>query len=142
MLTTRADKSGPIQITLQTSVGDFDASFSKELRRFEGVMEANGLDPSAYIISKDRAQFCSLPFFVRPGGDGFNYTVFIDGESFSVTKINDMAFLGYFEQLCAAAIADSTAAETTALPPSQGRMGSILSRIRQWLNAPVAGEVE
>jgi len=64
-------------------------------------MEARGLDPAAYVISEDRVQFTSLPFFVRPGGGGFNYTVFINGESFSVTKANDMAFLGYFEQLCA-----------------------------------------
>ncbi len=85
-----------MHIQLQTSVGAFDDSFVKELTRFEGVMLEKGLDPSAYIISKDRAQFTSLPFFVRPGGDGFNYTVFIDGESFSVTKANDMAFLGYF----------------------------------------------
>jgi len=136
------DRNRTMQITLQTSVGDFDASFLKELRRFEGVMEANGLDPSAYIISKDRVQFCSLPFFVRPGGDGFNYTVFIDGESFSVTKINDLAFLGYFEQLCAAAVEDSTAVETIASPLSQGRIADIFSRIQQWLNAPVVGKAE
>ena len=142
MLTTRTDKSGPMQITLQTSVGDFDASFLKELRRFEGVMEAHGLDPSAYVIAKDRVQFCSLPFFVRPGGDGFNYTVFIDGESFSVTKINDMAFLGYFEQLCAAAIADNTAAEMDAPPSSEDRVGDVFSRILKWLNTPVVGKAE
>jgi hypothetical protein len=31
-----------MHIQLQTSVGDFDASFIKELHRFEGVMEARG----------------------------------------------------------------------------------------------------
>lgn len=135
-------ETGNMQITLQTSVGDFDASFLKELRRFEGVMEANGLDPSTYIIAKDRVQFCSLPFFVRPGGDGFNYTVFIDGESFSVTKINDMAFLGYFEQLCAAAIAEGAGAEPVVPPPLPPRAPDMFSRIQQWLNAPVVSKAE
>lgn len=135
-------ETGDMQIMLQTSVGDFDASFLKELRRFEGVMEANGLDPSAYIVAKDRVQFCSLPFFVRPGGDGFNYTVFIDGESFSVTKINDMAFLGYFEQLCAAAIGDTGKAEPFVPPPSPPRAPDMFSRIQQWLNTPLVGKAE
>lgn len=124
-----------MHIQLQTSVGDFDASFVKELRRFEGVMEARGLDPSAYVISKDRVQFTSLPFFVRPGGDGFNYTVFIDGESFSVTKANDMAFLGYFEQLCAAAIVDDE--PQSASPSLFGKLAMRFERIRKWFDAPM-----
>ncbi len=124
-----------MHIQLQTSVEAFDASFVKELMRFENVMQARGLDPSAYIISKDRVQFTSLPFFIRPGGDGFNYTVFIDGESFSVTKANDMAFLGYFEQLCAAAIAgDGTP------PGSSSFLGKLALRfegIVRWFDAPI-----
>lgn len=121
-----------MHIKLQTSVGDFDASFVMELRRFEGVMEARGLDPSAYIISKDRVQFTSLPFFIRPGGDGFNYTVFIDGESFSVPKANDMAFLGYFEQLCAAALAGGGPPQ-----PSPTALVELLARIKNWFDAPM-----
>ncbi|MGL5166487.1 MAG: hypothetical protein ACRC9K_11430 [Afipia sp.] len=127
-----------MHIQLQTSVGDFDASFVKELRRFEGVMEARGLDPTAYVISKDRVQFTSLPFFVRPGGDGFNYTVFIDGECFAVTKANDMAFLGYFEQLCAAAIADDES--QPASPSLWGKLAARVERIRKWFNTPMFDE--
>lgn len=127
-----------MHIQLQTSVGDFDASFVKELRRFEGVMEAKGLDPAAYVISKDRVQFTSLPFFVRPGGDGFNYTVFIDGECFSVTKANDMAFLGYFEQLCAAAISEDVI--QPASPSLSGKLAMRFERIRKWFDAPMFDE--
>lgn len=123
-----------MHIRLQTSVGDFDESFVTELSRFETVMQANGLDPSAYIIAKDRVQFTSLPFFVRPGGDGFNYTVFIDGESFTVTKANDMAFLGTFEQLCAGAIFD----DSRARPRSIWTDVVLGFRwVRKWLNAPL-----
>lgn len=125
-----------MKIQLQTSVGDFDDSFVKELMRFEGVMLAKGLDPSAYIISKDRVQFTSLPFFVRPGGDGFNYTVFVDGESFSVTKANDLAFLGYFEQLCAAAIADEKQ-ELPTLESFWTRLAASFGRIERWFNTPM-----
>ncbi len=126
-----------MHIQLQTSVGDFDESFVAELRRFETVMQANGLDPSTYIIAKDRVQFTSLPFFVRPGGDGFNYTVFIGGESFSVTKANDMAFLGYFEQLCASAIADDEEAVSSAAPSAWARLAASFNRLEQWFNAPM-----
>jgi hypothetical protein len=119
---------------LQTSVGPFDESFVKELRRFEGVMLANGLDPAAYIIAKDRVQFTSLPFFVRPGGDGYNYTVFIEGESFSVTKANDMAFLGYFEQLCAGALQNGALYRRRSL---LSRLARLAARARRWLDAPL-----
>ncbi|MBN8980954.1 MAG: hypothetical protein J0I29_06725 [Rhizobiales bacterium] len=121
-----------MHIRLQSTVGDFDASFVKALRKFEKVMEAQGLDPSVYVISKDRPQFTSLPFFVRPGGDGYNYTVFIDGESFTVTKVNDLAFLDHFEQLCAGAIYGK---------PESGSLfrtiGQFFGRIRAWFDAPL-----
>ena len=123
-----------MHIQLQTSVGDFDESFIAELRRFESVMQANGLDPSAYIIAKDRVQFTSLPFFVRPGGDGFNYTVFIDGQSFTMTKANDMAFLGTFEQLCAGAIFDDPRARRRSMW-TDCVLG--FRRLRKWLDAPL-----
>jgi len=121
-----------MHITLQSTVGGFDASFVSALRKFEAVMAAKGLDPSVYVISKDRPQFTSLPFFVRPFGDGYNYTVFIDGESFTVTKANDLAFLGYFEQLCAGAI--------YGRPDGGGLWRSVrkfTARIGQWFNAPL-----
>lgn len=127
-------------IQLQSSVGDFDVSFIKELRRFEAIMQARGLDPSVYVISKDRVQCTELPIFIRHGGNGYNYTVFVDDESFTVTKANDMAFLGYFEQLCAAAIVDET--------PEPARL-SLLSKLcapfkrcMAWFDAPLFDEIK
>ncbi len=75
-----------MHITLQSTVGDFDASFKTALRKFETVMTAKALDPSVYVISKDRPQFTSLPFFVRPSGDGYTYTLQEIGRIFSVTR--------------------------------------------------------
>lgn len=124
-------------IQLQSSVGDFDASFIKELQRFEPIMAARGLDPASYVISKDRVQFTELPVFVRPGGNGYNYTVFVDGESFTVTKANDMAFLGYFEQLCAAAIADETPVNGSSW---RGKVCAPFKRIKAWFEAPIFDE--
>jgi len=124
-------------IRLQSSVGDFDASFIKELHRFEPIMVARGLDPASYVISKDRVQFTELPFFVRPGGNGYNYTVFIEGESFTVTKADDMAFLGYFEQLCAAAIEDETQASAS---PWWAKVCAPFRRIKAWFDAPLFDE--
>lgn len=124
--------TAPMHIKLQSTVGDFDASFVKALRKFETVMEAQGLDPSVYVISKDRPQFTSLPFFVRPGGDGYNYTVFVDGESFTVTKANDLAFLEHFEQLCAGAI--------YGRPSGGGVLDAtrkFFARIGAWFDAPL-----
>ena len=130
-----------MHITLQSTVGDFDASFKTMLRKFETVMTAKGLDPSVYVISKDRPQFTSLPFFVRPSGDGYTYTVFIKGESFSVTKANDLAFLGYFEQLCAGAIYGR------AMARAQGRtvwghIKHFFKRIGRWFDAPLYDKVK
>ncbi|MBI3700744.1 MAG: hypothetical protein HY242_09920 [Afipia sp.] len=120
-----------MHIQLQSSVGGFDGSFVSALRKFEIVMKQQGLDPSVYVISKDRPQFTSLPFFVRPGGDGYNYTVFINGESFTVTKANDLAFLEHFEQLCAGAIYGR---------PEGGLWKSVrkfFARIVAWFDAPL-----
>ena len=130
-----------MHIQLQSTVGDFDASFIAMLRKFETVMEAKGLDPAVYVISKDRPQFTSLPFFVRPGGDGYNYTVFIKGQSFSVIKANDLAFLGYFEQLCAGAIYGR------AIARAQGRsfwghIKRFVARIGAWFDAPLYDRVK
>jgi hypothetical protein len=125
-----------MHITLQSTVGEYDASFVSALRKFETVMIAKGLDPSVYVISKDRPQFTSLPFFVRPGGDGYNYTVFIKGESFSVTKANDLAFLGYFEKLCAGAIYGRAMARAQGRS-FWGQVRSFAARIGAWFDAPL-----
>jgi hypothetical protein len=126
-------------IRLQSSVGDFDASFIKELHRFEPIMTARGVDPSSYVISKDRVQFTELPFFIRPGGNGYNYTVFIDEESFTITKPNDMAFLGYFEQLCAAAIASDVPLDSVGRSV-WSKLCTPFRRIKSWFEAPLFDE--
>jgi hypothetical protein len=124
-------------IKLQSSVGDFDASFIKELHRFEPILQARGLNPADYIISKNRVQFTELPFFMRPSRNGYNYTVFIDDECFTVTKANDMAFLGYFEQLCAAAIAEEMQAPASSW---WEKMRAPFRRIKAWFEAPLFDE--
>lgn len=124
-----------MHIQLQSTVGDFDSSFIAMLRKFETVMIAKGLDPAVYVISKDSPQFTSLPFFVRPGGDGYSYTVFIKGEAFSVIKANDLAFLGYFEQLCAGAIY-GRATERAQRHTAWGHVKGVFVRLGQWLKAP------
>jgi hypothetical protein len=126
-------------IRLQSSVVDFDASFIKELQRFELIMQARGLDPSSYVICKDRVQFTELPFFIRPGGNGYNYTVFIDDESFTITKANDMAFLGYFEQLCAVAIASDVPLDSAQLSV-WSKLSTPFRRIKSWFEAPLFDE--
>lgn len=121
-----------MHIRLQSSVGEFDTSFVTALRKFESFMQEQGLDPSLYVISKDRPQFTSLPFFIRPGGDGFNYTVFVDGQSFTVTKANDLAFLEHFERLCAGAIYGHS--ESSGIRRS---IGNFFARIAAWFNTPI-----
>ena len=123
-----------MHIKLQSTVGGFDESFLNRLNQFETVMTSKGLDPSVYVISKDRPQFTSLPFFVRPGGDGFDYTVFVDGKHFTVTKANDIAFLGYFEQLCAGAIFGDGKSGRSGVWRSIKKFSA---RVAAWFDAPL-----
>jgi hypothetical protein len=102
-------------------------------------MQARGLDPSLYVISKDRVQVTELPTFIRPGGNGYNYTVFVDDESFTVTKPNDMAFLGYFEQLCAAAIVDDA---PEPAPSLWSKVCAPFKRVKSWFDVPLFDEIK
>jgi hypothetical protein len=86
-------------ITLQSTVS-FSAEFMRKLPALEQTMIAQGLDPSGFVISKDRATPSSVIPFVGPFF--YNYTVFVDGESFTLTEPNDMVFLDYFLKLCTA----------------------------------------
>ena len=59
-------------IKLQSSVGDFSPEFVKSLPALEKAMIAQGLDPSAFIISRNMAQSTYLPIAYRPDGNCWN----------------------------------------------------------------------
>jgi hypothetical protein len=84
-------------ITLQSTVS-FSGEFMHQLPALEQTMIAHELDPSGFVISKDRATPPSGVPFVGPFF--YDYTVFVDGESFTLTEPNDMVFLDYFLKLC------------------------------------------
>ena len=44
-----------MSITLQSTVGGFSAEFMRKLPALEQAMIAHGLEPSEFVISKDRA---------------------------------------------------------------------------------------
>ena len=86
-------------ITLQSTVGGFSAEFMRKLPALEQAMIAHGLEPSQFVISKDRATPPLVPFI---GPFFYDYTVFVGEESFTVTEPNDIGFLEYFYQRCIA----------------------------------------
>ena len=87
-----------MSIILQSSVG-FSAEFMHELPMLEKAMIAHGLEPSKFVISKDSASPSTRHVV---GTFFYDYTVFIDGEHFTLTEPNDMVFLDYFLKLCTA----------------------------------------
>src|SRR5258708_20158451 len=54
-----------VSITLQSTVGGFSAEFMRTLPLLEQAMVAHGLEPSGFVISKDRATPPTLPI-LRP----------------------------------------------------------------------------
>jgi hypothetical protein len=116
-------------IILQSTIG-FSAEFIQKLPAIEQTMIAHGLDPSSFVISKDRATPSSVVPFVGPFF--YAYTVFIDGESFTLTEPNDMVFLDYFVKLCTAEDDDR------ALPilRREHRSGPV-RRFLSWMSQPV-----
>jgi len=110
-------------VILQSTVGGFDRDFLHQLPALEQAMETRGIDPSRFIIAKNAAQF-PVPYSnLSPGVSGqFDYTVFVDGESFTVTMHSDMSFLAYFKRLCMA-------------PDIQGGHKGLFDRIKGWLKA-------
>ena len=113
-------------ITLQSTVGGFSTAFMKRLPQLEAAMVAHGLDPSAFIISKDSAASSATipvgPFF-------YDYTVFVGEEHFTVTEPNDIQFLDYFYQRC-------IAEDEPAQPQGRRRRG-LISRIFRWMAQPI-----
>jgi hypothetical protein len=112
-----------VSIILQSSVGGFSAEFMRKLPQVEKAMRVHGLEPSDFVISKDRATPATVwrvgPFF-------YEYAVFFGEEHFTVTEPNDMLFLDYFYKRCVAADAEPT-------PPKPG----LISRLFRWMAQPI-----
>jgi hypothetical protein len=114
-------------ITLQSTVGGFSAEFMRRLPALEQAMIAHGLEPSQFVISKDRATPPSVPFI---GPFFYDYTVFVGDENFTVTEPNDIVFLDYFYQRCIA--------EDDAAPAERsGRRPGLIHRLFQWMAQPI-----
>ena len=114
-------------ITLQSTVGGFSGEFMRKLPLVEQAMIAHGLEPSEFVISKDRATPPTVPLI---GPFFYAYTVFIGDENFTVTEPNDMKFLDFFYQRC-------IAADEEAPAPAETRTPGLISRIFRWMEQPI-----
>jgi hypothetical protein len=115
-------------ITLQSTVGGFSPEFMRKLPELENAMLAHGLEPSEFVISKDRASPEGPwigPFF-------YQYTVFIGKEHFTVTEPNDLRFYEYLCDRCIAEPADD--AIRLQQPP---RRPGLITRIFRWMEQPI-----
>jgi hypothetical protein len=118
-----------VAITLQSTIqGGFSAEFIRKLPAVEQAMIAHGLEPSQFVISKDRATPPSVPFI---GPFFYDYTVFVGEESFTVTEPNDIRFLEYFLQRCIA--------EDEVSPEQERRLRrpGLINRIFRWMAQPI-----
>src|SRR5476651_1251129 len=116
-----------VSITLQSTVGGFSAEFMRKLPGLEQAMIAHGLEPSQFVVSKDRATPPSVPFI---GPFFYDYTVFVGEESFTVTEPNDIRFLEYFYKRC---IAEDDAPEQA----QHSRRPGLISRLFRWMEQPI-----
>lgn len=117
-------------ITLQSTINDgFAPEFTRRLPQLEQAMLAHGLDPSEFVISKDRATPPTMPFI---GPFFYDYTVFVGEESFTVTEPNDLKFLEYFYQRC---IAEED--EVTPEQAPRPRQPGLISRLFRWMAQPI-----
>jgi hypothetical protein len=114
-------------ITLQSTVSGFSAGFTRNLPRLEQVMIAHGLEPSDFVISKDRAT-PTVPFI---GPFFYDYSVFVGEESFTVTEPNDIAFLDYFYKRCVAT------EDPAPLPTETAARPGLIRRIINWMAQPI-----
>ena len=114
-------------VILQGTV-DFEPAFLAQLPALEAAMLAQGLEPSAFVISKDRATPATVPWV---GPFFWDYTVFVDDDHFTVTEPNDMRFL---EFLLGRIAAEDSAA---AAPASHVRQPGLLGRVARWLSQPI-----
>jgi hypothetical protein len=119
-----------MSIVLQSTV-NFSGEFMRKLPALEQTMIAHGLDPSSFVISKDRATPSSAVPFVGPFF--YAYTVFVDGESFTLTEPNDMVFMDYFAKLCMAEDEDLVLPKLRRERSGPGP----LRRFLNWMTQPV-----
>jgi hypothetical protein len=116
-----------MSIILQSTVGGFSAEFMDRVPQLEQAMIAHGLEPSQFVISKDRATPATAPII---GPFFYDYTVFAGEGNFTVTEPNDIKFLEYFYARC---VADDEAAPA---PPSK-RSSGLISRLLRWMAQPI-----
>ena len=116
-----------VSIKLQSTVGDFAPEFVRQLPEVEADMRAHGLEPSAFVISKDRAGPPAFPL-VTPFFH--EYTVFVGDESFTVTEPNDMSFLAFFQKRCMPKSEDEAG---RLRRPNRG----LLRRFLRWMGQPI-----
>ena len=126
-------------IKLQSSYGDFDPAFVKELPALEKAMIDEGLNPSAFVIAKNLAQIPHLPIAFRLDGTPLEYTVFVKDRSFTVTQPDDMSFLAYFYRLCVPAPEEKDAPHTVAqaLHSEEKKLEALIGRLERWLDKPI-----
>jgi hypothetical protein len=121
-----------MSIILQSSVG-YSAEFMRELPMLEQAMIAHGLEPSKFVISKDSASPSTRHVV---GTFFYDYTVFIDGEHFTLTEPNDMVFLDYFLKLCTAEEDVRPLLKLRRGRLSRDRFG-LVRRFLRWMAQPV-----
>jgi hypothetical protein len=112
-------------ITLQSTVGGFSPEFMRKLPELERAMAAHGLEPSEFVISKDRAAPGAPwiePFF-------YSYTVFVGEENFTVIEPNDLKFYEYIYQRCIA--------EDEPDPDDVPRRPGLIRRFFRWMEQPI-----
>jgi hypothetical protein len=123
-------EAAAVAIILQSSVGGFSDEFMRKLPAVERAMIERGLDPSDFVISKDRAS-PSVPF-----GTGLffhQYTVSFGEASFTVTEPTDARFLDYFYQRCISEEEE----ETKPLPALRRGPPGLVSRFLHWMVQPI-----
>jgi hypothetical protein len=99
----------------------------RRLPELEQAMVAHGLEPSQFVISKDRATPATVPAI---GPLFYDYTVFAGDENFTVTESDDIKFLEHFHRRCIAQDA------TTPAPQGRRRLG-LISRLFSWMTQPI-----
>lgn len=118
-------------IKLQSSIGAFEPEFEERIAAIEQEMVARGLDPSAFVISKDYSA-SSHNRFLGAGHRSYDYTVFVGDEHFTVTMPDDMRFLAFFASRCLSAAEDDKPTITTATKPA-----GMFARISNWFSQPI-----
>jgi hypothetical protein len=119
-----------VGITLQSSVGGFSREFMRKLPLVERAMVEHGLEPDAFVISKDTATTPTARFI---GPFFYEYTVSFGEASFTVTEPNDIRFLDYFHQRCISEEEE----QPGPLPTLQRKPPGPIGRFLRWMAGPI-----